>query len=174
MADNTLTQAKEKIRQDREEFIAETGIEIVTVDNSNPFQVDYRKPTITFPDGATMQFPEAAPQDTIHEAIEDAAREAHPDPAPGELAGIPELESVKVWEREFLDGGKRLPYPDIFTWDHYFPMSEVAQTLDELAQEGWSIVNASEDRGLYRSDLAESLSVPLTVRYLLVREVGAL
>lgn len=173
VADDALAQAQEKIDQARKEFIAETEIEIVTVDNPNPFQVDYRKPTVTFPDGSTMQFPEAAPQDTIQKALEDAAKEAHPDPAPEDFPGAPALESAKVWEREFLDSGKRLSYPDIFTWDHYFPMSEVAQTLDELAREGWSLLSASEDRGLYRSDLAESVSAPLTVRYLLDRGTEA-
>jgi phosphoglycolate phosphatase-like HAD superfamily hydrolase len=173
-ADDTLTQANEKIRQARKEFIAATEIEIVTVANPNPFQVDDQRPTITFPDGSTIQFAEGVPQGEIDRAMEDAAKEAHPDPDPKDITGTSaELESVRVWEREFLDNGNRIPYPDIFTWNHYFPMSDVAQTLDELAQAGWSIVHASEDRGLLRSDLAESLSAPLTVRYLLVREIGA-
>jgi hypothetical protein len=172
-ADDTLEEAEAEIRQAREKFIARTEIEIVSVRNPNPFQVDYRKPTITFPDGSTLQFAEAAPEDEIRKAIEDAAGESHPDPAPTDLIGTPpQLESAKVWEREFLDNRGRLPYSDIFTWDHYFPMSEVAQTLDELAEDGWSLVNSSEDRGLFRSDLAESVSAPLTIRYLLVREGG--
>lgn len=173
VAGDALARAEEKIDRDRKDFIAKTEIEIVTVDNPNPFQVDYRKPTIAFPDGATMQFPETATQEAIQGAIEEAANEAHPDPLPQDFPGAPELESAKAWEREFLAGAERLSYPDIFSWDHCFPMPEVAQTLDELARDGWSVLSASEDRGLYRSDLAESVSAPLSVRYLLVREAGA-
>ncbi len=120
-----------------------------------------------------MQFPETAIQEAIQGAIEEAAKEAHPDPLPQDFPGAPALESAKVWECEFLAGAEHFSYPDIFSWDHYFPMPEVAQTLDELAREGWSVLTASEDRGLYRSDLAESVSAPLSVRYLLVREAGA-
>lgn len=169
-ASSTLDGAKGSIEQTREEFVAETDLEIVSVHNPNPFQVDYQKPTITFPDGSKMQFEEGTSENRIRAAIEEAAWEAHPDPNPGEVSGSrPEAESLQVWERELLADGERRSFPDISSWDHFFPMSGVVETLDELSREGWSVLSASEDRGLYRSDLAENVSAPLTVRYLLVR-----
>jgi hypothetical protein len=173
-AADMLSGAKKKVEKAREEFIDQTQVEVILVANPNPFQVDDRKPTVTFPDGSTIQFPEETPQNAIDEEIRNAAKEAHPDPSPQDVTGASaELESVRVWERELLEGGRRLPYPDILAWDHHFPMADVAQTLDELAREGWSVLEASEDRGLFCSDLAESVSAPLTVRYLLAREDGS-
>lgn len=155
----------------REEFIAETDVRIVSARNPNPFQVDHHKPTLTFPDGSEMQFEEGIEEKQIQAAIEEAAREVHPDPHPPNVTGErPELEERQVWERELVTDKKCTPFPVVETWDHFFPMDAVAETLDELSQEGWVLVSTSEDRGLYKSDLAENRSAPLLARYLLVRE----
>jgi hypothetical protein len=164
----TLDEATGRARQAREEFVAEVELEIVTVHNPNPFQVDYQKPTLTFPDGSVMQFEDGVPREQIQREIDAASLVAHPDPVTEELsAGRPELERRQVWRLELLTGEKRRPYPDVTSWDHSFPMADVIGTLDELSREGWTVLNASEDRGLYSSDLAE-----LRVRYLLARDMG--
>lgn len=166
-AESTLTEAQEQVKREREEFLAATKFKIVSVHNPNPFLAEYRKPTVTFPDGSTMQFEEGVPEEQIQEAMDAAAREAHPDQA---SQSRPERDSLPVWEREFLAGESRRSLPDISSWDHAFPMAEVIETLDDLAREGWSVLNASEDRGLYPSTLAENTSAPLRVRYLLARD----
>jgi hypothetical protein len=167
----TLAEGTEHGERAREEFIAKTHFEIVSMHNPHPFQVDNRKPTLTFPDGSTMQFEEGVPEEQIREAMEAAAREAHPDPVADELTeSRPELESLQVWERELLVSEERRSFPDITSWDRFFPMAGVLETLDELSREGWSVLSTSEDRGLYRSDLAENASAPLLVRYLLVQD----
>lgn len=166
----TLAEAREQVEREREEFLAAAELEIVSVHNPNPFQAEYRKPTVTFPDGSTIQFEESAPEERIQEAMKEAAREAHPDP---DRRGRPVQESLPVWEREILAGESRRSLPDILSWDYSFPMADVIETLDELARYGWSVLNASEDRGLYSSKLAENTSAPLCVRYLLAREDGS-
>jgi phosphoglycolate phosphatase-like HAD superfamily hydrolase len=166
-AGTTLAEAREEVEREREEFIAATEFKIVSVHNPNPFQVEYRKPTFTFPDGSTMQFEEGVPEEQIKEAMAEAAREAHPDPTSRDR---PVQESVRVWEREILVGESRRSLPDIFSWDYSFPMADVIATLDELAREGWSVLSTSEDRGLYASKLADNVSAPLCVRYLLAQD----
>ncbi len=170
-AGTTLAGVTESAEQARKEFEANTHLEVVSIHNPHPFQVDYQKPTLVFPDESTMQFEEGTSEGRIRTAIEAAAREAHPDPAADQVPEErPALESMPVWEREFLAGEGRLHFPDISSWDHFFPMLGVVETLDQLSREGWSVLTASEDRGLHRSDLAENASAPLIVRYLLVRE----
>lgn len=166
----TSAEKLKQIEREREDFLLATKVKIVSVHNPNPFQVDYRKPTVTFPDGSTMQFEEGVREEQIQKAIEGAAREAHPDPAP---RSRPAREDLPVWEREFLADGSRRSLPDISSWDHAFPMADVIETLDELAREGWVVLNASEDRGLYSSTLAENTSAPLRVRYLLARDASS-
>ncbi len=165
-----LKEATGRVEKARERFLAETELEIVSVPNQNPFQADDRKPTVTFPDGSTMQFEEGAPEKQIRQATEEAAREVHPDPTLSELGeSRPELESRSVWELEFLANQSRRSLSDISSWDHFFPMAGVIEALDELSREGWSVLSASEDRGLD----PENASVPLRVRYLLVRDIKA-
>jgi hypothetical protein len=172
-AETLLEEAADEVTKARKEFIAETDVRIVSVRNPNPFQVDHRKPTLAFPDGSEMQFEEGTSEEQIKAAMEEAAHEAHPDPYPPKVRGErPELEERQVWERELLTSKERTPFPAVEAWDHFFPMDAVAETLDELSQKGWSLVSVSEDRGLYKSALAENRSAPLLVRYLLVREDG--
>lgn len=169
-AAGALKEAAERIEGARERFLAEAKLEIVSYPNQNPFQVDYRKPTVSFPDGSTMQFEEGDPEGHIRESMEMVAREAHPDPTIGEIGGgRPELQSLPVWEVEFLANQSRRSFPDLSSWDHFFPMAGVIEVLDELSREGWTVLSASEDRGLNPSDFAENASVPLRVRYLLAR-----
>lgn len=169
-----LAQETAKVTKAREKFIAETDLRIVSVNNPNPFQVEYRKPTLSFPDGTSCQLEEGTSEEQIREVMQEAAAEAHPDPTPSSVKGEgPELESRRAWEREFLTGGSRIAFPPILSWDHFFPMEAVAESLDRLAEEGWAVLSASEDRGIYPSDLAENRSAPLLVRYLLVRTATA-
>ena len=169
-AAEALKEAAKRVEEARKRFLDEAELEIVSVPNLNPFQVDYRKPTVSFPDGSTMQFEEGDPEGHIREAMEEVARGAHPDPTIGEVGGgRPELQSLPVWEVEFLANQDRRSLPDLSSWDHFFPMAGVIEILDKLSDEGWSVLNASEDRGLNPSDFAESASVPLRVRYLLTR-----
>lgn len=172
-AAGSLKDAAQRVEEERARFLAETKVEILSYPNPNPFLVDFRKPTVTYPDGSTMQFEEGVSEEKIREAMEGVAREAHPDPGVNERGGgRPEMESLPVWEVEFLANSSRRCLPDISSWDHFFPMAGVAEILDELSGEGWSVLSASEDRGLNPSDFAENTSVPLRVRYLLVRNAS--
>jgi len=171
-ADTKRKAASTEAETARKEFIAGTELSVVSVRNPNPFQVDYRKPTLTFPDGFTQQFEEGTSKKEIEQAVDAAAAEAYPDLASIQEQESPELEDRPVWERELITGGERQSFPETSSWNHAFPMEDVAKTLDELAREGWTVLQASEDRGLYESELAKNMSAPVCVRYLLEGEAA--
>ena len=162
-------EAREKSAAARAEFIAKCVVEIVTVPNDQPYQADFELPTVTFPDGTAMRFDEDTTQSTIDEYIETQAQNEHPDPSPSDFEETPGIDESSAWAAELLVEGKRNPLPDIESWSYSFPMESVAATLNDLADEGWSVVHVSEDRGLYASDVAQNMSAPVAARYLLVR-----
>jgi hypothetical protein len=166
-------EAMRKVEAEREKFVAEASLEIVTVGNPNFLQTDYRKPMVTFPDGSHLQFEEGTPKEKILSHLRVAAERAHPAPdsGEGEFAGPgPELEKVNVWEASLFLEGERQALPDIGSWEYFFPIQAVVTQLEGLAEEGWAIAHVSEDRGVYSSKLASSVSAPVATRYLLVRE----
>lgn len=169
--DVAFNEAKREVREARRGFIAETKVEIVTVDNPARFQRDFEKPTVCLPDGAQIQFEQGTPKKEIDSYIKAAAREAHPDPErPNPPTGNPTVEELNVWEAELILEGQRHNLPAIDVWSRFFPMEAVSTHLNELAADGWSVVHVSEDRGLYKSAIAANMSAPLVVRYLLARD----
>lgn len=166
-------EAMQEVEAEREKFVAEASLEIVTVGNPNFLQADHRKPTVTLPDGSHLQFEEGTPEEKILSHMRVAAERAHPAPdsGDGEFAGPgPGLEKVDVWEASLFLDGERRALPDIGSWEFFFPIEAVITQLEELAKEGWAIAHVSEDRGVYSSKLASSISAPVATRYLLVRE----
>lgn len=159
--------------EERRRFVAATRVEIVTVESPKLFHPGFHKPTVKFPDGSEVQFEEGTPEDAIEAHIEAAALEAHPkaeqDDSPAEVETL-SLEETRVWEARLLLDGERRDLPDIHTWSYFFPMESVIETLNGLAEQGWSVAHVSEDRGLYNSDQAMNMSAPIVVRYLLSRE----
>jgi hypothetical protein len=160
--------------EERRQFIAATRVEIVTVGSAKLFHPGFRKPTVKFPDGSETQFEEDTPEEAIEGHVEAEALKAYPqvdqeEPTVGEVE-TPSLRESRVWRRHlFLDGEQR-DLPDIHTWSYFFPMESVSETLNSLAEQGWSVAHVSEDRGLYSSEHAMNMSAPLVVRYLLARD----
>lgn len=159
--------------EDRRRFVAGTRIEIVAVESPKLLHPGFRKPTARFPDGSETQFEEGTPEDAIEAHVEAEALKAYPapgqdDPAVAEVE-TPSLRESRVWSAQLFLDGERRDLPDIHTWSYFFPMESVSETLNSLAEQGWSVAHVSEDRGLYGSDHAMNMSAPLVVRYLLAR-----
>lgn len=168
--DQAFQAALEKNLQARDKFIAECTIEIVTVSNPQPFQNDFKQPTVIFPDGSTMEFREDTPQPEIDAYIETCAQNEYPDPSRDAFEVSPEIKKSGAWDaRLFLDGSQH-SLPDIDSWSYFFPMESVTKTLNNLAEDGWSVVHVSEDRGLYSSEIVSNMSAPVAARYLLARD----
>jgi hypothetical protein len=153
--DEAHRQAVEKSSQARAKFVEDCAIEIVSVHNPKLFQVDFRKPTVTLPDGTTKQFDEGTQRQVLDEYIEKRAWSRHPDPSPGKSDFTPEIEDSYAWDSELFIDGARRSLPEIENWSYFYPMDSVAATLNGLAEEGWSVVHVSEDRGLYASNIAQ-------------------
>lgn len=160
--------------EERRRFTAATRVEIVTVGSPKLLHPGFRKPTVKFPDGSETQFEEGTPGEAIEAHIEAEALKAYPqldqqEPTVAEVE-TPSLRESRVWRmRLFLDGEQR-DLPEIHTWSYFFPMESVSETLNSLAEQGWSVAHVSEDRGLYGSEHAMNMSAPLVVRYLLARD----
>lgn len=172
-ANEPTTGPTERVKAEREQFVAETTVEVVAVKNPNfLLGPDYR-PTVTFPDGSHLQFDERTPRQEIQAAIEEAAAVAHPisERSDGEGANKDlKIEEAAVWEAVLFIDGERRSLADILSWEFHFPIRDVIARLDELAAEGWTVAHVSEDRGVYTSKLAANISAPVAARYLLVRD----
>jgi hypothetical protein len=174
--DRKLEAAARESATKREVFRADTKFELVTVRNSNPFQADFHKPTVIFPDGSETRFEEGTLKELIEDHIKERSLKAFPDPKPTDprfRVEAPTVDEIRVWEAELVLGDERRSLPDIKSWSHYFPAESVAIALNDLAVDGWSVAHVSEDRGLYTSDIAMNRSAPVLARYLLVRERAA-
>lgn len=135
---------------------------------------------VTFPGGQVKEIPsERPPSDSeLQRTLERLCDEAYPAPAetsrisarpvePG-LASL--VTTVTGWAADlFLPPGQEPLELDPTDFTYGFPIQEVTDTLNELADEGWSVVHVSEDRGLYAGNHAASDAYVTRARYLLER-----
>ena len=83
-------------------------------------------------------------------------------------------ETVRTWRCELVHGDGRREQPDVVDqeWSWWgAPLVMIGAVLDRLADEGWSLVHVSEDRGLYVGADVQEESYPTRFRYLLTRPV---
>lgn len=103
--------------------------------------------------------------------VENAAIEKFPAPKQHTVAEElgAEVKKLVAWAVALYLDGERRERPAIWRWDFGFPIEDTLAILNELAAEGWEIVNVSEDRGIYKGVTNLTDSAVTTVRYLLVR-----
>jgi hypothetical protein len=78
---------------------------------------------------------------------------------------------IRSWEVHLYtaEGVRSLPFSNEFS-TYGVPLAFVVKALDELASAGWILQHVSEDPGLTDG---HDEAVPVRLRYLLVRDVGA-
>lgn len=129
---------------------------------------------VTFPDGGVEEFF----QSNTKGEIEARYTRDHPlprrpsarqDAAPH--AALPTWRAERTWRAElFLPTGRQALPMRPLSWPYGFPMEEVMNVLNDLAQDGWSVLHVSEDRGLYTGADTPTDSGLTSVRYLLRRD----
>lgn len=129
-----------------------------------PFFID----RVTFPNGEVEEFD----ADATDGEIRATAAEEYPLVLTPETK--PAYASVAVrgtWVGElFLPDGRETLDLAPEQWSYGFPIEEAVLMLNKLAESGWRVVHASEDRGLYAGGDTATDAYVTRVRYLLMRD----
>jgi hypothetical protein len=164
ITDHELPDALEVWEKDRAEFYDKC--EVKTVRAGSGFSARSEK-RVSLPDGIQRPVGGRDPA----EIVEEAWLAKNPKPTSFSLFGKSSatMGRVVVWEGDlFLDGEQR-KLPLVEQWVYGLPIDVVLKTLNELAAKGWSVVHASEDRGLFAGPTVSSDAFVTRVRYLLTR-----
>ena len=120
---------------------------------------------ILFPTGEQRPLGVLDPQDVTTKVWLDHS----PEPTVASIVPISAatLDQVVIWEGELFLGEESRKLPLISHWVYGLPIDFVLETLNKLSDEGWEVLLASEDRGLFAGKTAGSEAYVTRVRYLL-------
>jgi hypothetical protein len=163
-----LPTALSAIRDSRAKFCSEC-----TIHERRDKQEGFRKPDHVYheicdPDGRVLGrvVSDASAQ------IEKYAADLYPDPTPQSVAGDEEAKVIEkvMWAAATYLGGQYKRLPAFEDWTFGLPLEKILSVLNDLASDGWSVAQVSEDRGIYAGTTNATDSAVTKARYLLVRE----
>jgi hypothetical protein len=163
-----LPKVLEATREAREKFRSECTIHPRRVKQQGFMNPDRMYSEICGPDGAVLGQVTGA----NHAAqIEKYAAERHPDPTPQSVTANEETKVTEkvMWAAATYLGGQYKRLPAFEDWAFGLPLEKILSVLNDLASEGWSVAQASEDRGIYAGATNATDSAVTKARYLLVR-----
>ncbi len=166
--DEALPKAVAAARQSREAFCEECTTQVRRVKQQGLLNPDRFVTDIHGPDGTVIARDVG---DDEEDRIASLAQASFPDPT--EKLPHDELGHVAervVWRASLFIDGERKDLPAVDSWAYGLPIESVLGVLNELAAEGWSVVQVSEDRGIYAGVTNNTDSAVTKARYLLVRE----
>lgn len=164
-----LPKAVAAARESREAFCNDCTIEVRRVQQPGLFTADRVVSDIHGPDGEVIA--KDVPDDHQETRIKAAAQSRFPEPTAEKLPAAEkgEVSERVIWTASLFIDGKQKDLPSFGWWVYGFPIESVLGVLNELAVEGWSVVQVSEDRGLYSGTTTDTDSAVTKARYLLVR-----
>jgi hypothetical protein len=166
---NSLAAAKQKAEEERQAFVADCAVEEERIKQPGLLNPDLVRKKVVGPGGEYLGDPSKKGREEI---IAEAARERFPEPTTGGLVNSLEggVEKVVVWAPSlYLDEGPK-ELPAFHTWKFGLPIEDVMRVLNEIAAEGWYVVQVSEDRGIYSGETNQTASAVTTARYLLAKD----
>lgn len=168
VADNALPKALEGTRENRKAFIDGCTWDERKIKQPGLLTADLVVREVLDPDGKIIGDPDKA---DFNEIVEKNALDRFPEPDLQDVASQSDggVERVVVWAVGLYVGGEYKRLPAFSSRIFGFPIKEVLEVLNELAEEGWSVAHVSEDRGLYEGVTNRTDSAVTTARYLLVR-----
>ncbi len=167
---NSLPEARKEAAEQRRDFVAGCRVEEERTKQPGLLAADLIHKKVVDAEGAYLGDPTGKDFDEI---VEEAAKERFPEPTAWGLDSSldGEVEKIVVWATSlYLDGDPK-PLPAFFTWQFGLPIENVLRVLNEIAAEGWYVVQVSEDRGIYAGETNRTAAAVTTARYLLARDV---
>jgi hypothetical protein len=170
---NELPEAIEKTEQLREAFLDGCTIHQRRIKQGGLLTPDLVKLEILDPD--ERKIAEVDQGDDTNEHLHRLAEDRYPEPTVSGLTpnSNAKTEEVVVWAVGLYANGEHKSLPPITTWNFGLPIEGVLEILNELARDGWTVSQVSEDRGLYRGLTNQTDSSVTTARYMLVRSITA-
>jgi hypothetical protein len=164
-----LPKVLEATREAREKFRSECTIHERRVKQQGFLNPDRVYSDICGPDGRVLGQVVGDNQAT---QIEEYAAEHHPDPTLESVAADQEAKVTEkvMWAAATYLGGQYKRLPAFEDWAFGLPLEKILSILNNLASEGWSVAQVSEDRGIYAGTTNATDSAVTKARYLLVRE----
>ena len=167
--ENRLADAKKQAEEERQAFVAGCTVKEERIKQPGLLTSDLIRKWVVGPDGEFLGNPTEGEREKI---IADAAAEKFPEPTAGglvsSLAGG--VEKIVVWATSLYLDGSRKELPAFNAWNFGLPIEDVLRVLNEIAAEGWYVVQVSEDRGIYAGETNQTASAVTTARYLLARD----
>lgn len=163
-----LPKAQQKVDEDRQAFIE--GCELR--------ERKIKEPGLLTPDRIVEEAHDAdgrslgnVAQGGFDAVVEEAAREKFPDPDVHNLPYGDQVgnKQIVVWAVGLYLNGEHKRLPAFTNWEFGFPIDGALKILNQLAAEGWSVANVSEDRGIYKGQTNQTDSWVTKARYLLTR-----
>jgi hypothetical protein len=121
-------------------------------------------------DGRTSDQPAGAGR----RRVEDEAKKRFPAPVGKSRRSFDDWFSatkteIRTWKAEFISDGITTPIElgENVQWKWGVPTIAILHELDRLQSEGWTLLNVSEDRGLYQGADADREGYVTRARYLL-------
>jgi hypothetical protein len=170
IVDEALPKAVAAARQAREAFCESCTTNVRRVKQQGLLNPDRFVTDIHDPDGKVIA--QDVPDDELADRIANVARTRYPDPTRENLPNGERghIADRVVWQASLFIDGERKDLPAFDRWTYGLPIEDVLGVLNELAAEGWSVVQTSEDRGIYAGVTNTTDSAVTKARYLLVRE----
>jgi hypothetical protein len=166
---NSLAAAKKHADEEREAFIAGCTVQEERIKQPGLLNPDLIRKWVVTPDGKILG---DAPVSGREKVIAEAAEEKFPEPTVGSLLNslAGGVEKIVVWAASLYLDGQPKELPAFSTWSFGLPIEDVLRVLNEIAAEGWYVVQVSEDRGIYAGETNQTASAVTTARYLLARD----
>jgi hypothetical protein len=168
-AENALAEATRKQAEERQAFVEGCEVKEERVKQTGLLQPDIVHKRVLSPSGEYLGDPT---QKEFTEIVEAAADEKFPEPTAAGLAFGLEggVEKIVIWASSLFLDGERKRLPAFQSWSFGLPIEGVLEVLNEIAADGWYVVQVSEDRGLYAGTTNRTDSAVTTARYLLARD----
>jgi hypothetical protein len=168
LTNEELPKAVSAVRRSRAQFSEDCTVQERRVKQSGFLNPDLVFRDLHGPDGEVIA---QGIGDDATAQIATAAERCFPNPTISNLPASAEyiVKDQVIWHASLFLNGEAKRLPAFETWIYGFPIEGVLTVLNDLAADGWSVVQASEDRGIYVGATNQTDSAVTRARYLLVR-----